>query len=77
MQYLPLLQLLPAIIGLMQMVEKNSEPGAGAEKKRFVVGVVQILFGEMAKSSGRKDEFNSIKEPLDLLIEIIVKLFFK
>ena len=59
------------------MAEDDSDPGTGVAKKQFVVGMVQILFGAMAKSSGKKDEFDSIKEPLDLLIDISVGLLFK
>ena len=76
MQYLPLLQLLPAVFGLIRMAENNGKPGSGIAKKSFVVGMVKGLVSELAKASGQEDEFEEIEVSLGFLIDIIVGLLF-
>lgn len=69
------IQLLPVLFGLMQIIEKKiDEPAMGPEKKAFVKAAIGSMVG--ISTGGQKETWERIEGIIDPLIDLAASFLF-
>lgn len=75
-----LIKLVPTILSLMGLAEKlfEEKPQSGAEKKNFVIQVIQALIGGAGAvlTGGAADTWSQIQGPIGTIIDAAAALKF-